>query len=349
MKRQWIDPLEARRLLSAVVTATLTPAGLTPEEVSQAYSFNSIEFQSAVGKTAAGDGAGQTIAIVTAYSDPAIGRDLRLFDKQFGISNQAARGGFALTVCAPQGKPAANADWAQETALDVEWAHAMAPGARIVLIETRTDAPADLFAGVNAARRRRGVSVVSMSWGWDAAPAGIDYSALFTTPAGHVGGLGKGDGITFVEAGGDDGSPTAFPDASVNVVSVGGTTLTVDSSGNYIGETALAASAASDTVAYDADPITGFAVYDSVPDKGVVGWQIAGGTSAGAPQWAALFAIADQGRAMQGKHALDGATQTLADLATAPAADFHVIANASASTGRGSPFADQLISTLVES
>ena len=77
-----------------------------------------------------------------------------------------------------------------------------------------------------------------MSWGWDNSPAGIDYQNILSTPFKHVGGLGKGDGVTFVEAGSDDGAPDSFPDASINVVSIGGTTLTLNGA-NYAGETAL--------------------------------------------------------------------------------------------------------------
>src|SRR6185437_8249719 len=238
--RAMLEPLENRRLFSTV-TVALEPVGFSPQQVRQAYSFNDVQFVSAKGKTITGDGARQTIAIVAAYRDPTIARDLRQFDKQFGISNRAARGGFALSIVLPQGRPKKSldlqqktADWAQETALDVEWAHAMAPGARILLVECKSDSPKDLFAGVNYARKRRGVTVVSMSFGWDVLPAGIDYQDILTTPARHIGGLGRGDGVTFVEAGSDDGAINAFPDASVNVVSVGGTSLTIDGAGNYI-------------------------------------------------------------------------------------------------------------------
>jgi subtilase family serine protease len=348
-----VEPLEDRRFFSTV-TVPLVPTGLSPQQVRQAYSFNNIQFTTPRGKTLAGDGAGQTIAIVAAYRDPTIARDLRQFDQQFAIPNRAAKGGFALSIVMPQGQPRKTADlqqktadWAQETALDVEWAHAMAPGARILLVECKSDSPQDLFAGVNFARKRRGVTVVSMSFGWDMLPAGIDYQDILTTPARHVGGLGRGDGVTFVEAGSDDGVANAFPDPSVNVVSVGGTTLTIDATGNYLSEIALAQSAAPATVAYDADPNTGFAVYDSTPDAGVEGWQVAGGTSAGAPQWAAIFAIADQGRALQGKHSLDTATGTLPALATLPPSDFHIITNGGVNMGRGSPFADRVIADLV--
>ncbi|HET6246246.1 MAG TPA: hypothetical protein VFE47_00975 [Tepidisphaeraceae bacterium] len=343
-----IELLENRRLLSVVSdTSTLVPAGFSPQQISQAYGFNNIVYTNFKGQPVIGNGAGQTIAVVSAFRDPTVAGDLRTFDKQFGLSN--GRGGFALSVVMPQGRPAENPDWAQETALDVEWAHAMAPAAKILLVETKTDSAADLFKGVDYARKHRGVTVVSMSWGWDTAPAAVDYQDILTTPAKHVGGLGKGDGVTFIEAGSDDGVSTAFPDSSVPVISVGGTTLTLDADGQYQSETPLPESNASASVAYEADPnATGFAIYDSTPDAGVQGWQIGGGTSAGAPQWAALFAIADQLRAVQGRHSLDGPTQSLPALTTTlPAADFHSIPGGGANMGRGSPIANKLVIDLI--
>jgi hypothetical protein len=165
----------------------------------------------------------------------------------------------------------------------------------------------------------------------------IDY----TTPAGHK-------GITFIASAGDSGaiSEISSPAASPNVLSVGGTDLSVDQFGAYAGESAwgnAAIDAANGSepgisayqpepqyqeqvqqttyrevsdVSYDADPGTGFAIYDSVSaaDGNTlpnVGWNEIGGTSAGAPQWAALMAVVDQGRALEGLDTLDGETQTL--------------------------------------
>jgi hypothetical protein len=114
---------------------------------------------------------------------------------------------------------------------------------------------------------------------------------------------------------------------------VGGTTLTLSDTGAYVSEAGWSGTqsgfsqvetepayqdAVQDTgtrsvadVSFDADPNTGLAVYDSVPDDGISGWQEVGGTSAGAPAWSALVAIADQGRTLSGEDTLDGASQTL--------------------------------------
>ena len=79
-------------------------------------------------------------------------------------------------------------------------------------------------------------------------------------------------------------------------------------------------------VAYDANPNTGLAVYDSISDEGYVGWEEVGGTSAGAPPWAALVAIADQGRVAASENTL---TNAAAAVYTLPSSDFHDITSGS--------------------
>ena len=125
-----------------------------------------------------GDGKGQTIAIVDAYDDPNIVTDLHQFNVYFGLPdppsfqklNQSGQAS-PLPGTDPSG-PGSEHSWEAEESLDVEWAHATAPGASIVLIETNyslQDVSAqvdDLLAGVDTARSLPGVSVVSMSFGW---------------------------------------------------------------------------------------------------------------------------------------------------------------------------------------
>jgi subtilase family serine protease len=73
--------------------------------------------------------------------------------------------------------PAADSGWSIEIALDVESAHAIAPGAQILLVEANSDQLGDLLAGVDYVRRQPGVVVVSMSWG------GNEFSGeTFTIP-----------------------------------------------------------------------------------------------------------------------------------------------------------------------
>ena len=253
-----------------------------------------------------------------------------------------------------------------ETSLDVEWAHAIAPGANILLVEANSSSLSDLLTAVNYARNAPGVSVVSMSWGAGEFQGETSFDSYFTTPAGHA-------GVTFVGSSGDSGAPSLWPALSSNVLAVGGTTLSVTSSGGYINETAWSGSGGGYSlyeseplyqrsvqasgvrtgpdVAYDANPNTGFYVYDTM---GASGWYDVGGTSAGAPQWSALIAIADQGRALSGQATFSGVQSQIYSL---PSSDFHNITSGSNGysahagynlvTGRGSPVANLVIAGLV--
>jgi subtilase family serine protease len=350
------------------------PSIFTPADIRHAYGFDNVRFGSV-----AGNGAGQTIAIVEAFHDPRIIVDLREFDKAFNLHDPV------FTQVEPEGATSVNADWAMETALDVEGAHAVAPGAKVLLVETRSDSISDLLGGVNYARRQRGVAVVSMSWGLS--ESAIDPSfektndKIFTTPAGHT-------GVTFTAATGDDGGQFGpeWPASSPNVLSVGGTSLQLGSRGNYARETAWPSGGGGQSslereptyqrnvqktgrrttpdVSLVADPNTGLYVYDTVPLDRQTGFFQVGGTSAGAPMWAGLIAIADQGRAREGKATasrspLDGAADTLRALYALPRTDFHdVTAGANdagaarpgydLATGLGTPIADRVIAGLLK-
>jgi subtilase family serine protease len=362
--RVHVEQLEAREL----------PSIFTPAEIRHAYGFDNVQFGSI-----AGTGAGQTIAIVEAYHDPRITIDLREFDNAFNLHDPI------FTQVEPEGAATVSADWAMETALDVEWAHAIAPGAKILLVEARTDSVADLLGAVDYARRQQGVSVVSMSWGLTESALGAAYEKgndqLFTTPSGHA-------GVTFTAAAGDDGGRFGpqWPAVSPNVLAVGGTSLQLDSRGNYVRETAWPDSGGGRSsverepiyqrtvqqtgmrtapdVTFVGDPNTGLYVFDTEPLNRQTGFFQVGGTSAGAPAWAALIAIADQGRASKGATAaarapLDGATDTLPALYALPRTDFHdVTAGATAAgparvgydlaSGLGTPIANRVIAALLK-
>lgn len=347
---QDVEPLEPRRLLAA------NPVGLTPGEVRHAYGFDQLPY----------DGAGQTIAIVTAYDAPNIASDFRTFSHTFGLPTTDWRGRFSLAKATPQGKPAANANWALETALDVQWAHAIAPKARILLVEAASASVGSMMDAVDYARSRNGVVAVSMSWGTDEFSWQAYYNRIFKTPAGHIGGSGIEGGITFIAASGDSGAPATWPATSLNVMAVGGTTLTLDSGGNRIAETAwdggggglsLYERTSAPDVAYNADPATGYAVYSSMRLDGQSGWFQVGGTSAGTPQWAGLIALANQGRNQRGLGSLDGRSQTLPALAAMNPANFYDITEGNngfaaapgfdLASGMGSPYADAVVTDLV--
>ncbi|HEY7328505.1 MAG TPA: fibronectin type III domain-containing protein [Gemmataceae bacterium] len=269
--------------------------------------------------------------------------------------------------------PSNNPSWAVEEALDVEWAHAIAPGASIVLVEANNASMSNLLTAVTTAATKVGASVVSMSWGGNESSSETSFDSDFTAP-----------GVPYVAASGDNGAPPIYPAVSPNVLAVGGTSLTLNSSGGYGSETAWSGSGGgisayeplpsyqprtysngsstgtsttrmNPDVAYDANPNTGFAVYDS---DGEPGWLEVGGTSDAAPQWAALVAIADQGRALNGKGTLTGSTQTLPMLYQMPSSNFHEITSGGNGTdsagpgynlvtGLGTPVANEVINYFV--
>jgi hypothetical protein len=361
-------------LQAASLVSRASPSGLSPSQIRQAYGVNAINF-SVSGGQVSGTGAGQTIAIVDAYHDPNIAADLGRFDAQYGLPAPPS-----FTQYTESGLSQANAGWALETALDVEWAHAIAPAANIVLMEAD---PTNLFSAVNFARQLPGVSVVSMSWGMGEFWGESSFDSLFTTPSGHIGGSGLPGGITFVASSGDSGawSGTQYPADSPNVLSVGGTSLNAGSQGLDRSETAWGGSGGgysllepapsyqagafnsnapnaglrtTPDVAWNADPSQGVSVYNSVAYDRQSGWFTVGGTSAGAPAWAGLIAIADQGLALAGKGSLSNAQASLYQL---PSADFNDITTGSNGypagrgydlvTGLGSPRADRVVAGLV--
>jgi subtilase family serine protease len=343
------------------------PAGFSPSQISQAYGFNQIAFDNGAIQ---GDGSGQTIAIVDAYNQPNIAGDLQTFDSAYGLPAPPSfqvvneNGGSNL--------PAADQSWGLEISLDVEWAHAMAPGANILLVEADSSSYSDLIAAVNYARNQPGVSVVSMSWGSSEWSGESAYDNYFTTPAGH-------QGVTFIASSGDNGL-VEYPSTSPNVLAVGGTQLNTDAAGDYLGETAWSGSGGGIStvesqpgyqqglvtqtsanrgvpdVAYNASSNSPYSLYDT---SSYGGWLEVYGTSAGAPQWAALVAIADQGRALDGLGSLDGGSQTLPALYQLSASDFHDITSGSngaysagpgydLTTGCGSPIANLVVAGLVD-
>ena len=350
-----------------VPLASSGPTGYTPTQIRTAYGFNQITFD---GGTVAGNGAGETIAIVDAYSDPDIVGDLQQFDAAFDLPNPT------LTVVNQTGGtalPAGNTGWATEISLDVEWAHAIAPGAKILLVEANSDSFSDLLTAVNYARDASGVVAVSMSWGGSEFSSETSEDSYFTTPTGHA-------GVAFVVASGDSGAPAEYPAASPDVISVGGTTLTLNSNDTIATQTAWSGSTgglseyesqpsyqegvvtqsstarATPDVSYDADPNTGFPVYDSYGNSSP--WGQYGGTSDAAPQWAALIAIADQGRSLAGLAPLSG-SQVLTDLYQSTG-DFYDVTSGTTTgrpresatsgydlaTGLGTPTANLLVAVL---
>lgn len=369
----------------AVVKPSVSPATapFSPSQIRHAYGIDSITFQNA---TLTGDGSGQTVAIIDAFDDPKMvssslsgysTSDLYKFNAQFGLPQFGTAGGPTFTKVSQSGGtsyPQYNSGWATEIALDVEWVHAIAPRANIVLVEARSASYTNLLINaVGWTRTQANITVVSMSFGGNEFSGETTYDSKFTTPAGH-------SGMTFIASTGDGGSPGSYPAYSPNVLAVGGTTLSMDTSSNYTGETGWSGSGGgvstqesrpayqtgvagmsgstrnNPDISFVADPNSGVYVLDT-SQSGGGGWYQVGGTSLSAPCWAGLVAIANQGRIANGLGTLNGRNDLLPALYTLPAADFHDVVGGSNGgftavagydqvTGIGSPIANLLVPDL---
>ena len=171
------------------------------------------------------------------------------FDGQFGLTDsgpslydQYGPASSFLTVVNESGQTsplpstdpsgAGSDNWEVEEALDVEWIHAIAPGAQIVLVEASSQSLPDLMASVSSAASLPGVSVVSMSWGF---PEG---QAIFAADEANYDNVFNVPGVTFLASTGDYGvSDPEYPAFSPNVVAVGGTSLTLNADNSYNSET----------------------------------------------------------------------------------------------------------------
>ena len=372
--------LTTASVISPAAAAPLSfpaPVGMTPQQIRTAYGISSIMLGSVVG-----DGTGQTIAIIDAYNAPNFvnstdpnfdSSDLHLFDVEFGLPDPPSflklnqTGGTTLPVAS------GSTGWSVEESLDVEWAHAIAPQANIILFEANSNDDSDLITtAVNTARNWPGVTAISMSFGESESNSDASEESVFSTPSGHP-------GVTFLASTGDSAAPGGLPAFSPNVVAVGGTTLTINSSTcAYVSETGWSDSGGGESqyeaepsyqrackspacaqipdVSFDADPNSGVAIRDSYDYGSSDPWIQVGGTSVSSPCWAGLVAIADQLRSSQGLGSLDGPTETLPYLYALNAADFHDITSGNNGypagpgynmvTGIGSPRADALVPDL---
>jgi subtilase family serine protease len=274
--------------------ASISPTGLSPTDIKTAYSF-----------PAATGGAGKTIAIVDAYDDPNAASDLSVFNSTYSLP--FCNGGSFQKVDQSGGTsyPRKDSGWALEISLDIEWAHAIAPCANILLVEATTNSFANLLAAEDYAKAH--AQYVSNSWGASEFSGESSYDSHFVQL-----------GVSFFVSSGDSGLPAEYPSASPNVISVGGTTLHLNlrqtDSGFETGwssggggcsayETATSAQLAmsqslcgtrraTPDVSLDADPASGVSVYDTVRYQGQAGWFTVGGTSASSPMWAGRSALA---------------------------------------------------------
>lgn len=249
--------------------------------------------------TAVPSGGGRMIALVDAYDAPHAASDLAVFSAQFGLPAANFQ-----VVYASGSKPAYDMGWEFEESLDVQWAHAMAPSAKIVLVEAASNSFADLMTAEDMASKlvaAAGGGEVSNSWGGSEFSGETSYDPHFVKA-----------GVVFLASSGDNPG-TIWPSTSPNVVAAGGTTVRRnpatdaflaeapwDSAGGGISTVELRPtyqSAISSTVgayrgvpdlSFDANPVTGVWIYDS----SVGGWNIVGGTSVASPALAGIINLA---------------------------------------------------------
>jgi subtilase family serine protease len=177
------------------------------------------------------DGAGQTIVIVDAFGSPTIQNDLATFDARFGLSAPPS-----FRVICPEGCPAFDptdvkhdeVGWAFETSLDVEWAHAMAPGANIVLAVASTSSGNALNVTENAVISRYPGSIMSQSFGIPEALVHNNNAQIIQAEKNYI--AARNAGITALASAGDFGATNGgasenagYPSSDPNVTAVGGT------------------------------------------------------------------------------------------------------------------------------
>ncbi|HLV79128.1 MAG TPA: hypothetical protein VKT32_02570 [Chthonomonadaceae bacterium] len=275
--------------------------GLTPAQLQAAYGLPAT-------------GGSQIIAIVDAYDYPTALNDFNVFAAKFGLPQETSSNVLSSAnqvfqvVYAGGSRPTMNGGWALEEGLDIEWAHAMAPNAKIVLVEAKSNTLTDLFAAVDVATNFQDANglltrEVSMSWS----------SGEFLGEAAYDEHLAS-QGVVYLASTGDKGAPAGYPSLSPNVVAAGGTTVNTDSSGNFVSETGWSGSGGGPSayesrpsyqdsiqslvgtargapdLSFDADPHSGVCIYDTAASW--PGWVVVGGTSVASPSLAGIVNLA---------------------------------------------------------
>lgn len=322
-----VHPEQVRAPFSASAPAALpTPsqclasygvACYTPTDIRSAY-----DIPDTIGGKPAGTG--ETIMIVDAYGSPTAQADLDTFSATMGIPSTK------LNIFTPEGAPDWSAPdnkeygWAGETSLDVQWAHAVAPGATIDLV-VAPDNMESLDKSMRWGLAHLRPDTVSMSYGdpeWDWVDDPVAHSVYAADSAAYKDAV-KNGATVFASAGdtwSDNGHGTsnfASPADDANVVSVGGTNLndgldpavpdetvwndfdgclygcTQGNFGGTGGAPSIVTAKHGNDVAYDASVYTAVLVYEGFRPGGA-SFYFTGGTSSSSPQWAALTADVDQ-------------------------------------------------------
>ena len=245
-----------------------------------------------------GNGSG-TIVIVDAFDDPYALNDFNTFSTQYGLPTEPSTNVTASSnqhfqiVYGGGRKPRFNSGWSQEESLDIEWTHAMAPNAKIILVEAATNSNANLYGADDTAASLG--AQCSNSWGGGESSGETGSDSHFN----HA-------GTIYFFSGGDNGGVIEYPACSPNVVACGGTSVSLNANNTRASESAwngtgcgLSAFEArpsfqsgvsgvvgsvrgADDVAAVADPNTGVSVHWNA------NWYIFGGTSVACPMIAGM-------------------------------------------------------------
>jgi subtilase family serine protease len=212
------------------------PCGYQPSEMQQAYDMNPLYAKGL-------NGAGQTVVITDAFGDPTIANDAAAFAYYMGLpplNLQVIQAPGSTNNPRTRGKFGDPTGWQGEITLDVEWVHAMAPGAKIVLLISPNNG-ADLDEAVNYAVIHHLGNVITNSWG---GPEGQANPAQFNR-VNRILESAAVQGIDVNFSSGDNGDDTSligyksaeFPNSSPYATSVGGTSLGLDSNNNIAFQT----------------------------------------------------------------------------------------------------------------
>jgi kumamolisin len=267
--------------------------------------------------TAVPTGGWGAIAVVEVYHYPYAEYDLRRFSEEFGLPLCTISNGCFSIYHTDNQQPVPNPAFADEHALDIEWAHAMAPHAKIIMVQGQNDSLEEHIKAIRLASQKvaaAGGGLVSISWSINEFPEEIAYDSYFQTP-----------NVVYVASSGDYSAPARYPSSSPYVISAGGTSIIRDKMGNFVMETGWSTDTTAPAgqksggsggpslyearpsyqnsimrivgrargtpdISFDADPKTGVCVYSTAHG----GWFKDGGTSAAAPALSGIINAANR-------------------------------------------------------
>jgi len=319
---------EIRKAQSKAYThfLVLRTSGAKPHVAGTLPNGNSPSTILAIYRFPAGGGAG-VIAIVDAFNYPNAESDLNVFSKTFGLPTCTTASGCLKIIKAASdasldlSKMQTDCGWSTEAALDLQWAHAIAPNAKLVFVQANSNNNNDLYAAVAKATDavvEAGGGQISMSWGSDESDTDANLNSVFKS------------GVLYFASSGDTGGQLEYPAASPAVISVGGTGFLRDVTGKISPQYGWTGSGGGVSqyepisnvqrnventsgnfrnipdISANADPLSGVAVYVSVPvtscvdkpspDQYQVGWNVIGGTSLATPIIAAMTNVSGKRR-----------------------------------------------------